>query len=171
MSYEAVVGEQKYVSIGLEGYATNKYPRMELRRSDGTFLPESPVDRSAIGSDGQYTALWTPSEEGDIAGYIVIYDDPARTARSDSYEPLPVSRRVWQRNQDEAFKRILALLGENSRVVVSGYGPSGDPQNAVVYIYDNEADAANDVNRTGEIAVQTLFNPSLPDVLIRRKLS
>jgi hypothetical protein len=171
VSIEAQVGLPLYLSIGLEGYETGSFPRMVLRRSDDTLLPESPIDFTAVGSDGQYTAIWTPSEAGAIAGYIVVYEDALHTTRSTRFEPLPAQFRVWARDQDETAKRVLALLGENSRVIVSGYGPSGDPSGAVIYIYDTESDAADDINRTGEIAVQTLFNPSLPDILIRRKLS
>lgn len=172
MSIVGVVGFPILVSIGVDGYTNTVYPRMELRRNDNSLLPESPVDLVALGSDGQYTATWTPSEAGDAAGFVVAYEDVDHLIRSERFEPLPISFRVWNRDQDETAKRILALLGENSRVRVTNYGPNGDPQTAKVFIYDNAADAAADVNVSGEIDVSTIFNPTpLPDELIRTKVS
>lgn len=166
---EAIVGVQKYISLGLEGYETGVYPRMVLRRSDDTVLPESPIDFTAVGSDGQYSALWTPSEPGDISGYVVVYEDAAHLIRSNRFHPLPAAFRVWTRDQDEQFLRLLAHHGENVRDVVHSYSGS-DPQSATRYIYEDEADAANDVNRKGEIDVQATFGP-LPNTLVRRKIS
>lgn len=171
MTIEAIINSPTYVSIGIEGYINTVFPQMVLRDSLDAILPESPVDFGAVGSDGQYTAVWTPTTAGHQSGYIVVYEDAAHTIRSARFDPLPVQLLVRVRDQDDDLKRILALLGENSRVVVSSYGPSGDPLASKVYIYDNAADAAADTNRTGEIDVLTLFNPSLPDVLVRKRVT